>query len=409
MDLRLRKWTTINAAALADEEEFLDQSGDGWDEWLRQHDFRIQTELANWKEAQREKERLERVHQETLADINLVQFEASLVGLNEHLAAKMEAERAHHEWLIVLKEDVKLSDAKYAQAKRESEIILQSDLRQIQLDATNEITQQYAEKWALATDATEEVFGNLAQIVVTDTKFIGREMKTVFENVGRSIIVNLAQRGVKAIGRYIFSLAAAKTAEKLFGTEQKNTIATTILQTGAATGLATATIGVAAASGAAATAMVAESLVVRTLTKHYIALAAAKNAASLGVTTGLSIAAAATTKAALVPMLLTGFDDRRNDISAFRHGADYGQLFKRGLDSELGSPGFGKFVRGSLPGLQPRGGDGAAVGDVVININIEGSVTTENDLAEVVIDALTDREGLDGNLNLSGSLTGGRA
>jgi len=374
--------------------------------------FMDEIERAKKEAEESEKERV-RLHKEALLELESVHFDASLVGMNEHLAARAEAERTHFEWLATLREDTKLSEEEYAQAKRDSEIILQADLSRIQLEAVDETAQMYADRWSLAIEATEEIFGNLARIAVTDTKLIGKEMREVFKNVGRSLVVNLVKKGIKALALYVFGLIAAKAATKLFGGEQKNAVGVTILQTSAAVALAGATGGVAIASGVATAALIIESKAVKAQTAHYIALAAAKAAASLGTTTGVSIAAATTVKAALVTMLMTGFDDPANDRIAYRHGKDYAQLFMAGIQSEWRAPDFGRDIRQALPtsAVQPVGGDGDfsySSGPPII-VNVAGSIITEGELIDQIINALAEREGADGNLNLSGSLTGGRA
>lgn len=389
--------------ALNNEEKFIDESNDGWDKWLRQHKFRNKAQLADWKETLRTQAEADRLHRSTLSEIDDVHFEASLVGLNEHIAAKMEAERAHVEWLKTIKVDTQLTDAEFNQARLDSLAILQEDIATITLEATEELTQRYQEKWAIAIDATDQAFTGLTEILISDTKFVGREMKKVFEDIGKSIAINLVKKGVKALGTYIFSLFAANTAAKLLGDGQKDATKITVLQSAATVTLAIATTGVATASGIVTGLMVTEGIVVKALTAKYIALAAAKNAASLGVTTGASIGAAVATKAALVPLLLDGFDDPINDRVAFRSGKDYADQFMAGTQTRFRAPTFGNEIVRTFP--TPIGGDnGAPVGQPSLTVQVMGSIMSERDFMDIMKDVLMNFS--DGSFDFDRTITG---
>ncbi len=115
-------------------------------------------------------------------------------------------------------------------------------------------------------------------------------------------------------------------------------------------------------------AMVAEGVMVKVLTKKYIALAAAKSAASLGLSTGASVAGAAATLGSLTPMLL-GFDDPLNDKSAIRHGRDYAKFFMEGAQDRFGSPRFGQDVSSSIATGIGEPEPSAAPSNITINFN----------------------------------------
>jgi hypothetical protein len=134
--------------------------------------------------------------------------------------------------------------------------------------------------------------------------------------------------------------------------------------------------------------MALETLATRALTEAYIDLAAAKAAASLGITAGPSITAAASTKAALTGLL--GFDDPRNDAIAYRHGADYADQFMLGMQSRWGAPGFGKSVRDALP-VAPAGAPVSATSPNTTVIQVQGSLITQDELVRNVIVPSTER------------------
>lgn len=130
-------------------------------------------------------------------------------------------------------------------------------------------------------------------------------------------------------------------------------------------------------------AMVIEGAAVKLLTGQYIALAAAKSAASLGTTTGASLAGASATFAGLTSLMasgLRGFDDPANDFGALKSGRDYGDLFMAGVSQSLGSPGFGRQIVNEFP----LGGEPAQGGSTIINININGPTNEAFIIDEVV-------------------------
>jgi len=359
------------------------------------------------KDAEKAEEERVKLHNKTLEETEQVHFEASLIGLNEHIAAKQEAERAHEQWLIELKERNVLSESEFDQARLDSLAIMQEDIATITLEATEALTQDYIEKWSTAIDATEQAFTGLTDILISDTKFVGRAMKKVFEDIGKSIVTNLVQKGIKALAEYSLGLFAAKTAAKLFGDGQQAATIGTVNQAAATAALATATGGVATTSVLAAGAMKVETGVVVGLTAKYIALAAAKNAASLGTTTAASIGAAVATKAALDPLLLDGFDDPSNDRVAFRHGKDYADQFMAGTQTRFRAPSFAGDVVRSFP--TPSGGDngapmGSSMGQSSLTVQVMGSIMSERDFMDIMKDVLENFS--DGSFDFDRTLTG---
>lgn len=340
-------------------------------------------------------ERAAKEHSERMGLVRGLEFDASLVGLDEHHIAIKEAAFAHDQRMAELKEGNILSLAEFDQGRLASEALFQEELSFIQLDAVEATTQKYEERWAWATDATQEAFGELTRIAITDSKNIGREMETVFEDIGRSIVVNMAKKAVDALKKYIFQAVAAKAVSKLLGNEQESLGDKTEALANITGNLAGHTLSVATQTFLTVTAMKAEGLQVKTLIAQYIALAAAKSAVNPFSAPG-RIAAAATVQTTLTPLLMTGFDDPQNDAVAFRHGADYASQFMRGLNTEWKAPDYGQTIRQNIPiggggdyardnGYIPDGGFGPPQTPGVV-LNIHGNVYSNDDLVQMIRD-----------------------
>lgn len=349
--------------------------------------------------AAKEREQAAREHSGRMALVRGLEFETSLIGLDEFHVAVKEANLAHNERMIELQEGEILTRAEFNQGRLASEALLQEELSFIQLDAVEATAQAYEDRWMWATDATQEAFGELARIAVTDTTFIGRKMETVFEDIGRSIVVNMAKKAVDALQKYIFQAIAAKAVTKLLGNEQEDLGNSSQTLANISGNLAGQTLNVVTQTFLAVTAMKAEGVQVKTLIAHYIALAAAKSAVNPFSAPG-RIAAAVAVQTTLTPMLMTGFDDPQNDRVAFRHGADYASEFMRGLNTEWKAPDYGQTIRQNIPiggggdyaqnngYLSDDGGSGSVPGIV---LNIHGNVYSNDDLIQIMIDGLQSR------------------
>ena len=146
-------------------------------------------------------------------------------------------------------------------------------------------------------------------------------------------------------------------------------------------------MGVTRAGTLAVVAMVAEKAQAFITTIQYIRLAAAKAAASLGLSTPLIIAAGAAVLAALTASL-GGFDEPANDAMAKRHGEDYADNFMSGLQTRFAAPAFGGDVVGAVSQSvipTPTGGGGAT-----IHLHFEGPVTDERFVRDTIIPAIED-------------------
>ena len=199
----------------------------------------------------------------------------------------------------------------------------------------NRAFEEYQQRWAFAAGATEAVFQDMAYAVITDVSDLTNVMKVSFERAAQSIVASLVTKARKAVFDFMAAQVAQKTLQTGLTATEKMAAATTAAKTAATAASTAATFAYGGAAWAAISAMAFEIMAVRALTEAYISLAAAKAAASLGVTSGPSIAAAAGTKAALTGML--GFDDPRNDAIAYLHGRDYAKHFIAGTQSECGS------------------------------------------------------------------------
>lgn len=293
------------------------------------------------------------------AELDQVAFDTRMIGLEEHQIAAAELEREHLAFIAELdrlyKELGLERDQEYHEARNNLMRLFNDEaasINQAHADKTakaqakhlDKLKADYMKKWKVIHDSVTTLSTNMARIIVTDSKHIGREMKAVFVDVGRAMVVNLVQIGLKALFEYIAGLAVAKTAA------------------------------------------MAEIAVVKAQTSAYISLAAAKSAASLGMTTGASIAGAAATKAALIPMLMSGFDDPINDAAARRWGVDAGTAFMSGFSSVTGAPRFGRDTIADLQGGSVGGGD-------VINVTLQimGNVIGTDEYVEEQIGPTLER------------------
>ena len=282
----------------------------------------------------------------------------------------------------------------------------------------NEAAKIYEERWRFAFDAVSTFYHDFAEVLMTDTNDMAEALKNSFERIGRSIVHALIDKGIKALTDMIIADSAAIKASALLTKAQAAESVATVVNAVAKTKLAIATSGVAAASGAMAGAvtvaigaLATETAAAIVLTKAYIAAASAKAALTLGITAGPSIAAAASTKAALMA-ILTGFDDPRNDALAFRHGKDYAEQFMTGVKSILAAPMFGgqivDFVNRGLE--SPAIAGAGAGGGTTISIHFEGPVTDERFVRDTIV-PIIEKAIYDNGSNLlidDELLTGGR-
>lgn len=314
-------------------------------ERLKQAETFFEDHLERHRKAQQE-------HDDFMVELDQLAFDTRMIGLEEHQVALAEAEREHLAFMTELdrmfKENALLSDDEYHEARNNAFRLFTEEQAEINRSHNDKIAKdqakhldklkaEYLKKWKFIHDGVTDLSTKMARIIITDSKNIGREMKAVFEEIGRTMVVNLVQVGLKALFEYIAGLAVAKTAA------------------------------------------IAEIAIVKAQTSAYISLAAAKSAASLGTTTGLSIAGAAATKAALIPMLMSGFDDPINDAAARRWGVDAGTAFLDGFSSVTSSPGFGRDTVADLQGGAAMGGGG----DVIeVTIVVQGNLIAEDEYIE---------------------------
>ena len=323
---------------------------------------------------------------EQLKLINEMRFKAGLIGMTEYQQdlAAIENDRLLRN--IALNDKLKGLEEELAMALQESAMIANEERRILHDEYTQALADMYLERWAFITSAVTQFSQEMVEVLGTDTQRMVDVIKVGFEAMQKSIVNALVKKGLDAIWKFIAGEAAMKVATKLLGAETAaetivqgvNTAAKTVA-TAATAGLAAVTTTAAVATSALATAsklavamMTTEAIAARALTKQYVALAAAKAAASLGTATPLIIAAAATTKAALSKML-TGFDDPLNDAMGFRHGADYADKFLTGARSRFDAPRFANFITDIDP-VRP-----AAGGAVSVNVNVAGNIVADDD------------------------------
>ena len=266
----------------------------------------------------------------------------------------------------------------------------------------------------MITDASAEVISSYADGVMDKVGDMGAYMHKTFDAIGRSLVKSFAVMGVRALTEFIIKAIAAKFITSKLGDEEKSETKIIGLNTGARAANSAAAGAQAIASGITAGVLAVEGAAVKLLTKHYIALAAAKAAASLGMTSAASITAAAATKAALEATLkLEGFDDPRNDAVAFRHGKDYAQHFMEGIHSIWRAPNFGRAIRDNIPVSRIQSGafetaPTSTTGN--INIYVAGSVVREEELVNSIL-PLAERMIDEGNSAIEMeemNMTGGR-
>ncbi|KKL22685.1 hypothetical protein LCGC14_2432990, partial [marine sediment metagenome] len=128
------------------------------------------------------------------------------------------------------------------------------------------------------------------------------------------------------------------------------------------------------------------SIIANTVAKIANAAAAAAKAVAGVPFIGpiLAIAAAASIITGL-KYLISGFDVRANDITAFGWGQDAGNSFMSGFASVTSAPGFGEAVIGNMkggPGAIPGGG-ATGGGAIVIHQTIELNNAIFTDTAQI--------------------------
>ena len=330
-------------------------------------------------------------HQNVRRSIEEAAFQASIAGMTDYHAtvATLEHDRAAEE--RVLRQDQYLGEEELQAALYDLDVIYGQRRQELLNRQIEQFQAQWYERWSILTEQVSTFSHNLTQVLITDSNNLRDMMHDTFEQIGQSIAHNLVDRGLKAIWKFIAGQAAQRTATILLGATQKaqmvaETVSTTTRQahtkatamaTAITASLTAATGALTAASGVAVAAMGVESIAVRALTKHYIALASAKAAATLGISAGPSIAAAATVKASLTAML-TGFDDPINDSIAYRHGQDYAKNFIKGAQSRFGAPQFGMEVRSGLSRVPSSSQSAPAQGNTYITVRVEGNVVADD-------------------------------
>lgn len=331
-----------------------------------------------WWKHQSDGEDAYREHKNRMTEIDNLHWEAQLAGLDEFEQERQNIQRWYEDEFEMIRQTHFVNEAEREQAWNDLYVVYAE--QRMEIDRAE--NQQRVDEWLNSTAEMRAIVDGFVTDWTSAALDGGATWDTVLKNLRKRIIAAFAGQTLSALWKFI--------AGQVVGTKE------TVSQTIALGAQASASTAVAAASTTAAAVQVAEAAIVKGLTAQYIALAAAKAAATLGISAGPSIAGAAAVKASLVPMLLTGFDDPLNDEMGKRHGWDYMDNFMAGATSRASSPRYGSEMvsaigQGMGSAATPISGTSSSKPQTVIVVQVQSGADVDY-VRNALLPALNEEE-----------------